>query len=150
MVRAIEGGYQAISSLAMKILGLDGKMHVWDLLNHRVLGDDIRPRSELHLRARALIKSLWATEPLLEEVFLPGSVGLFADFFLPKRDLVVECNGEQHYKLTAHFHGDKAGFLQSQRRDKNKQQWCQINKFELIELPFNESNEQWLIRLKKV
>jgi len=133
----------------MKVLGLDGKTHIWDLLNHRVLGDDIRPRSELHLRARALIKSLWPTEPLLEEIFLPGSVGLFADFFLPKRELVIESQGEQHYKFTPHFHGDRAGFARAQRRDKNKQEWCKINRFELIELPYNESDEQWLQRLKR-
>lgn len=131
----------------MKVLGLDGKFHIWSLLNHRVLGDDVRPRSELHLKARALLKRLYPTEPLLEEVFLPGSLGLFADFYLPKRGMVVESSGEQHYRYVSHFHQNKAGFAQSQKRDANKCRWCELNKLTLVELPYNEDIEQWKLRL---
>lgn len=134
----------------MKIIGLDGKFYTWSLLNHRVMGDDLRPRSELHLKGRALLKQFYPTEPLLEEVYLPGSLGLYMDFFLPNRGLVVELQGEQHYRYVAHFHQNQAGFVQSKRRDQNKRDWCKLNKFTLVELPFNEDLEQWKTRLMQL
>ncbi len=133
----------------MKVLGLDGRFHVWNLTCHQSPHDDVRPRSALHLEVRALLKSLWPTEPLLEEIHLPGSFGLFADFFLPKRKLMVESSGEQHFKFVSHFHGDLAGFKRSKVRDENKRKWCEINKFSFIELKYNEDISQWRQLLTK-
>ena len=39
------------------------------------------------------------------------------------------------------------GFLRHKKRDKDKQEWCNINKIEYIELPYNESLQEWKKRI---
>jgi hypothetical protein len=56
----------------MKAIGLDGRVYTWKL--SRKLTD--RWRSELHLKVRKLLHSLYPLENILEEVYLPGSDGL--------------------------------------------------------------------------
>jgi hypothetical protein len=63
---------------------------------------------------------------------------LFIDFYIPAMSLAVECQGEQHYSFTPHFHGDKEGFKASVARDNNKREWARKNNVFLLEIPFND------------
>ena len=90
-------------------IGFDGVERHWKLNKCTVLGDDTRPRSNLHLTARKLLKELFPYDTILEEVPLPGSnkpsrpSKLFADFFVPAYNLIVEVHGRQHFEFVSFF-----------------------------------------------
>lgn len=75
-----------------------------------------------------------------EEVTLLGT-GLIADFFIPDVRVIVEVHGEQHYKFVKRFHKTQAGFAASKKRDRIKQEWCDLNDIIYVELPFDRKNE---------
>ncbi len=111
---------------------------------------DVRPRSSYHLRARELLARLYPLDRRLEEVHLPGSDGLYVDFFLPGRRLMVEVHGEQHYNRTSIFHETMLDFWKGQARDRKKEDWAILNHLRLVELPCHESVELWTERLRPV
>jgi hypothetical protein len=109
----------------------------------------ITNRSSLHLRARSLIVSIFPTLQILEEVpiQLRKSEVLYLDFYLPLNKTCIETHGEQHYKFVAHYHSNQLGFIKHKKRDKEKIEWCEKNNIRYIELPFNESDEEWRNRI---
>ena len=131
----------------MKVEDLNGRQYSWPPTGHEVSLSDKRPRSEPHLRCRALLRAMYPTQPILEEVPLPG-IGLFCDFYLPFRQVMIECHGEQHYTYTAHFHGSRQGFAKSKRRDQNKIDWCCINNIDMAILPHSETEDEWRTRIE--
>lgn len=126
----------------MKVVDFDGREHRWPPSGHEVLLDDLRKRSELHLRTRNILNALYPTQRVLEEVPLPGT-RLTLDFYLPQRQLCIEVHGEQHYKFVSHFHGDRMGFARAKTNDSKKIAWCHLNNLRVVELPFNESDDEW-------
>jgi hypothetical protein len=91
---------------------------------------------------------MYPTQPILEEVPVPGE-NLTCDFYLPLRKVVIECHGEQHYKYTPHFHGDRFGFAQAKKRDQRKIDWCHLNNFRVAILPFSEDDDEWRARIEE-
>jgi hypothetical protein len=133
----------------MNVVDFNGHTYSWPPKGHEVRFDDIRPRSDLHIRCRKLLRSMYPTQSILEEVPLPG-IGLFCDFYLPMRHLVIECNGEQHDKYTPFFHANTAGFTRHKARDENKIEWCKINNIRVVSLSFSESDEEWKTKIEDV
>ena len=130
----------------MKIIGLDGKTYTWNLTNHVPYKDDERPLSQHHVRARSLLTSEFPYDRILEEVPLPGC-GLYADFYIPKRKLMIEVHGSQHYKFNSFFFKSKADFYRSKARDRKKSSWADINSITYIELPHTENDDEWRKRI---
>lgn len=134
----------------MKIIGLDNKEYRWNITKYKARENC----SKLHARARNLLTKEFPYDTICEELTLPGSKDerqtrpLFADFFIPQRKLMIEVQGEQHYKFNSHFFNNKLEFFKAQARDKSKSEWCNINEIDLVQLPYNESDEQWLQRIK--
>ena len=124
----------------MKVVDLNGKEHNFPPTGHQPDYDDWRRRSEPHLHARRLLKELYPTQRILEEVPLPGTKQ-FADFYLPHRKAGVEVHGRQHYEFVAHFHKDRWGFARSKQNDSKKEAWCNINNIKYIVLPYNNVKE---------
>jgi hypothetical protein len=131
----------------MKVIGLDGRTHVWSLAGHSPKESDTEGRSSGHLRARALLARLYPVDRRLEELTLPGADGLRLDFYLPGRRLAVEVQGRQHDEYVGYFHKHRLGFVQSQGRDVRKSRWCELNGIRLVELPDGESDDEWADRL---
>lgn len=131
----------------MKVIGLNGRTYTWNLVGRVVLGDDERPRSKYHLLARELLTELYPLDRILEEVPLPGSDGLTGDFYIASAKLMIEVQGEQHYKYIPHFHTNLLGFIHSKKRDANKRTWCELNNIRLVELPYSEDTNGWKRRL---
>ena len=130
----------------MKIIGLDGKTYTWSLTNHVPYKDDDRPRSQYHVRARNLLTFEFPCDRILEEISLPGC-GLFADFYIPKRKLMIEVHGSQHYEFNSFFYKSKADFYKAQARDRKKASWASLNSITYIELPYIESDDEWRARI---
>jgi hypothetical protein len=57
--------------------------------------------------------------------------------------LGIEVHGRQHYEFCKFFHKTMAGFLQSNKRDFIKEDWCELNDIELIVLKYSDSIEDW-------
>lgn len=130
----------------MNIIGLDGKIYNWNLVGYS--NNNQYNKSSYHLEARKLIKEIFPTCLILEEVPVPGS-RLFLDFFIPLYHIIIEVHGEQHFEFNTFFHKNKAEFAKSQVRDQEKKNWAELNQFKFIELLYNESIEQWKNKLIK-
>ena len=132
----------------MKVKGLDNKTYSWYLVDYQPMANDTRIRSELHLDVRKIIKEVYPSYRLCEEVPLPGSGGLFADFYLPQLKIIVEAHGKQHYQYVQHFHKNWKGFIESKKRDEKKAEWCKINNITLIICSYWEKKNVWKERLQ--
>lgn len=121
---------------------LDNKPINWKLSGYSNINSE-RPRSNLHLAARDLLKEKYAAVLVLEEVMVPIRKGKIAylDFYIPVLKICVEVNGEQHYKFNKFHHGTPQGFLMSQKRDRDKTEWLRVNGITVFELPFNKQDE---------
>jgi hypothetical protein len=140
----------------LKVLGINGKEYVWNLTGYDIFNDDKRKRSKYHLRARNLLKEIYHSYRILEEVKLPGSTALnrksvlYLDFYVPSIKLGVEVHGEQHYEFSPFFHKSKADFLKGKARDEDKIEWCKLNDINIIILKYTESDDEWRQRIKSV
>ena len=126
----------------IKIIGLDGKEYKWHI------GQYNRQRpvvSSGHGRARELLKEIFPTEIILEELTLPGTgrSPLYADFYLNGPKLMVEVHGKQHFEYNQHYHGSIAGFMKSKARDNKKFEWCEINGIDLVILKDTDTDDRW-------
>lgn len=130
----------------MKIITLDGKTQTWHLTGYVVDMNDTTHKSKLHLRARNLLRSIYPVDQILEEVSMPGS-SLFFDFVLPRKRICIEVQGRQHYSLNAFFHKNLIKFGQTQQNDEMKREFCRLNNLLLVELPHNEDDFAWSLRL---
>jgi hypothetical protein len=140
----------------MKAKGINGKEYVWNLTSYDVFNDDSRKRSKYHIRARKLLKEIFNSYRILEEVKLPGSTSLhrksvlYLDFYIPTISLAIEVHGQQHYEYSPFFHKNKADFLKSKTRDEDKIEWCDLNGIQLITLKYSESDDEWRKRINGI
>lgn len=61
------------------------------------------------------------------------------DFYLPKEDVLIEYDGEQHFH-PVEFFGGKESFETIQKRDKIKTNWCIQNGKRLLRIPYFTQN----------
>jgi len=133
----------------MKVVGLNGREYNINLKKYLVKKNDKTVKSKYHIAARELFAEMFSGYTVLEEVKLPGSrcpskkSALFLDFFIPTLMLGIEVHGRQHYEFCKFFHKTMAGFLQSNKRDFIKEDWCELNDVELIVLKYSDSIEDW-------
>ena len=135
----------------MKTRGLDGQIHNWKLHGYVVRASESRPRSKLHLKARTILKDIFPTVQILEEVAAPitRTEKLFFDFYINTVKLVVEVHGQQHYKFNTLFHSSPQDFANQRKRDRRKAEWCEYNNITYVELPYNEDEDQWRFRINQ-
>jgi hypothetical protein len=60
------------------------------------------------------------------------------DFYLPEYNICIEFNGRQHYEPLDYFGGNKR-FIEQQKRDKIKMEYCLNNNIPLIVIKHNEN-----------
>ena len=128
----------------MKIIGLDGKSYSFNIKKTEIDDDN---RSSFHLSARKIIEEIFPKDIFVEEVVLPGTDNLRADFFLPLRRVIFEVHGKQHYEFTSYFHKNLKDFGDSKKRDIAKIHWCRLNKIILVELD-SRSTDGWPERIR--
>jgi hypothetical protein len=128
----------------LKFIDSNGETHNISLAKY--LPKD-RPTSSYHRRARALLKEEFLSRPMVEELYIP-SEKLYFDFFIPSENLAVEVQGEGHFKFNARFYEDKRAFRKAQARDMRKRELCKLNNIILIELPYNENEDEWRKRIR--
>lgn len=128
----------------MLVKDLDGQTHNWLLTGNMAKGK-IDNRSSLHLTARKLISSHFPTLQVLEEIPIPLRKNeiLYLDFFIPLKKICIEVHGEQHFKFVPFYHSNMLNFLKSQKRDREKQEWCENNNIRYIGLRFDQNENEW-------
>lgn len=137
----------------MKVVGLNQKEYSLNLTRYNRQREDC---SSLHLRARILLKKLFPYDLIFEEVVLVGTQTeinykpLMLDFYINSQKLAIEVQGSQHYKFNSFFHTNKLEFFRSRKLDKLKKQWCKLNNIRLIELPYNNTDEEWVQIIKEI
>jgi|TARA_R110002020_G_scaffold259954_2_gene474109 hypothetical protein len=140
----------------LKVTGLNGREYNLNLQKYDVKANDKRKRSKHHIRARKLIKEVYHSYRVLEEVKLPGSTSthkrsvLYLDFFIPNIRKAVEVHGRQHYEYTPFFHKSKADFILARGRDEDKIEWCELNNIEIITLKYSGSDDEWRKSIKGI
>lgn len=132
----------------MQVKDLDGNIYHWKLIGN-ISNSYNENKSSYHLTARQVIKDCFPTLKILEEVPIQirKSETLFLDFYLPLNKKCIEVHGEQHYTFSRFYHKDRIGFLRHKKRDKEKQEWCIYNNIQYIELPYNETIDEWKKRI---
>lgn len=70
------------------------------------------------------------------------SIDIRVDFYIPKCNLIIEYNGEQHYKPIYKFGGIMA-FEKQQERDSFLRDACKENNINLIEIPYYDSTDKY-------
>ena len=58
------------------------------------------------------------------------------DFYLPKHNILIEYDGQQHYEFVEYFHKTHDKFEEQQLKDKIKNNYCYVNKIKLIRIPY--------------
>jgi hypothetical protein len=127
----------------MWVTGLDGKEY-----NLKLRAGPNENSSSLHDSARSLLTELFSFCTIYEEVNLPGSRLRF-DFFVPNKQLFVETDGRQHSQFSLFFHKTRFDYLRSNVNDRLKEEFCRLNGFKLVRLPYDESTAEWRERLNK-
>jgi hypothetical protein len=133
----------------MKVVGINGKEYAWNLTKYNVFNDSKRPRSKYHLRARNILKEIFHSYRILEEVKLPGSTArhrrgvLFLDFYIPQIKRAFEVHGQQHYEFTPFFHKTPSEFAIALSKDHDKITWCSLNNIDITVLKYSDSDEEW-------
>ena len=136
----------------MIVIDINGDERVWKMTGE-VNATNVN-KSNLHLKARQLLHEVFPTQCILEEVKIPIrhliQYVLYLDFYIPILKMAIEAHGEQHYKYNSLFHNTQMDFYAQKRRDRYKQEWCEINNIDYIELPYNKKEKEWLEILKPV
>lgn len=122
------------------------------LSNHEVRMDILPERYPVRSREQSKsegqfllgrsIRSIYGPQAVLLEEFPIPAERLWLDFYLPHHNLAFEYQGQHHDEFNKFFHGDKQGFVKSQKRDERKRQWCALNSIVLIEVRGSINIEQ--------
>lgn len=94
----------------------------------------------------SIYKELTSTFPDIEILYdckVSWLEGQHFDMYIPKFNIAIEYNGEQHYMLISKF-GGELKFKEVQRRDKLKEEKCIRNNCTLFIIPYNNISNNLL------
>lgn len=117
----------------MRLLNINGK-----LINKNVRKNLIdwqgKSRSKLQYSFKQFFYLYWNNHIVYEEFPVYGTM-LKVDFLNATKKIAVEIQGGQHESFNKFFHGDsRLKYLQSIKRDVNKEKWIEMNRFKFLEL----------------
>jgi hypothetical protein len=95
--------------------------------------------SNLEETVQAQLKVIFPSYKIINQYYVRHlGQSLYFDFYIPALNVVIECQGEQHYKYVPHFHGTKEEFRLSKQRDGCKRDWAKLNKTHFLAIDFND------------
>jgi hypothetical protein len=131
----------------MKVKGFNGKTYFWKCKGIDWQG---KSRSKLQEKCKAIIALYWGGDMVGEEQCVPSSKMAF-DFVNFNKKLIVEVNGDQHYKYNKFFHNKNVfNFVASKARDDKKKRFAEENGFTLIEVKTPEELNRILLELSMI
>ena len=72
----------------------------------------------------------------------------YIDFYVPKYNIAIEYNGEQHYR-PFRFSGGIISFEHQQKRDKHVRNYCKENDMKLIEISYKYNTKESVSKILK-
>jgi hypothetical protein len=88
---------------------------------------------------KRIYKCLWRMEIpfIFQHVFIDCKYKdyLWFDFYLPDHEMIIEYQGQQHYKPVKKFGGIRA-FRKQQIKDEIKRNYCENNHISMIEIAY--------------
>lgn len=58
------------------------------------------------------------------------------DFYLPDYNIIIECDGAQHFRSLNNEWHSKIKLQETRERDEHKQEYCKKNNIKLLQIPF--------------
>jgi len=111
-----------------------------------------KSRSKIQFKVKQFLKTYWKAHVVFEEFPVYGT-RLKVDILNATIKVAIEVQGKQHSSFNKFFHGNsRAKYLASIKRDFQKSQWLELNKYKLIEIEEDEvdllSKEFFLKKLR--
>lgn len=119
----------------MKMFSINGNFVTTDI-RQSTYPIKVVSRSRFQHKVGEILQEIFPFSDILEDFCIPES-RLSVDFFIPKKRIVIEVSPrETHAEHTDFFHGSKfnSNFPNQMKRDSNKANWAEINKFDFIEI----------------
>jgi len=89
-------------------------------------------RSGIQKEVKEILSNHWFADVVFEEFPVAGTRLTF-DFFNATRNVVIEVDGNQHYKYNKFFHSNsRQNFLAQLKRDEKKEYFCELNNIKLL------------------
>lgn len=95
--------------------------------------------SQLAKSVRKTLSEAFPNTLIKEEEYInyKGS-RLFFDFCIPAFGVYIEVQGIQHTEFNKHFYNNAAAFRAAKKRDRLKQEWCDLNDQSLVCINYDE------------
>lgn len=123
----------------MRLKTLKGKS-TWHNINKYKIDWNDKSASKIQYQVKQFLEPYWNGCIVMEEFRIPGS-RMKIDFYNANKNIAVEVDGKQHDDFNKHFHKNKLGLLKSFRRDKMKEEWCELNGITLCRIPEDDISE---------
>lgn len=118
----------------MKFKTLTGSFKTVSNPRRYLIDWDASARSKFQTQVKNFLRPYWENDYVFEEFKMAGS-SLTFDLYNHHKKVVIEVQGEQHFKYNAFFHGNKRGkFLSQLKRDDKKFRFCELNGLTLVEI----------------
>lgn len=117
----------------MKLKNLSGR-YVYKNVNSKRIDWGKKSRSKIQFSVKEILHDLWKNDIVYEEFPVYGT-RLSLDFYNATLDVAIEVQGAQHTSYNKFFHGgNQAAFIDQLRRDRDKDEFCEMNEIKLVKI----------------
>ena len=120
----------------MKLLNVRGRL-VSKNVSKYLIDWDKPSKSKLQFATKQFLKPYWFPYIVYEEFPCIGSL-LKVDFVNMSLKIAIEVHGQQHGEYHFFHNNSPNAYLSSIRRDVEKAEWLELNKFKFIEINYDE------------
>jgi hypothetical protein len=121
----------------MRLLNINGKL-VNKNVRKNLINWTAKSRSKLQFKFKQFFYPFWKNHIVYEEFPVYGTM-LRVDFLNATKKIAVEIQGNQHESFNKFFHDNsRLKYLQSIKRDVQKNKWLELNGFKFLELYEND------------
>ena len=118
----------------MKFKTLTGAVRTIPKVKNYLIDWEGKSRSQIQKATKDFLKDYWGKHVVFEEFPVAGTK-MSLDFYNANKKIAIEVQGQQHTKYTPFFHGNnKYNYINQLRRDQEKQNFCEINNIQLVEI----------------
>ena len=128
--------YARTNKRTMRLIGINGRLINKNVSKYKINWS--KPSaSNLQYQVKQFLCPYWKHHIVYEE-FPVYQTRMRVDILNATKRIAVEVNGTQHSQYSKFFHGNRANYLRSIKRDFKKLEWLELNKFKLIEIEADE------------
>lgn len=120
----------------MRLYNVRGRLESKNV-NKYLIDWDEKCRSKIQKKVKDFFRDHWENHVVYEEFPVFGS-RLKVDLLNATKKIAVEVQGQQHTSYSKFFHGCRAKYWKSIKRDVIKENWLINNGFQLVEVNFDE------------